>query len=155
LQKSISEEKKMQYPSLASVWHLPGINFVECPIRASIGALEKKWTLLVLRDIGIFGVDRFNRILDFTPGLTPRVLAMRLKELEKEGYIRCIEKEKPPMVVVRWALTEKGRDVLPILLQYAAFGSKWLADVVFEDKTPRKPNELFMPKAMKVIRGDN
>src|SRR5918992_2532861 len=61
----------MQYPTLESEWHLPGINFVECPIRVSLGVLGKKWTLLVLRDIGIFGVDRFNRILDFTPGLTP------------------------------------------------------------------------------------
>jgi DNA-binding HxlR family transcriptional regulator len=34
----------------------------------------------------------------------------RLKELEKEGFIQVIEKEKPPMLVVRWALTEKGRD---------------------------------------------
>jgi len=109
----------------------------------------------VLRDIGILGVDRFNRILDSIPGLTPRVLSMRLKELEKEGFIKCIEKEKPPMVVVRWALTEKGRDILPILLQYTAFGSKWHADVVFEDKTPRKLNEVFGPKAMKIIQGHN
>jgi DNA-binding HxlR family transcriptional regulator len=156
LQKSISkEEEAKQYPTLQSEWLLPGVNFAQCPIKSSLGVLGKKWTLLVLRDIGILGVDRFNRILDSTPGLTPRVLSMRLKELEKEGFIKCIEKEKPPMVVVRWALTEKGRDILPILLQYTAFGSKWHADVVFEDKTPRKPNELFRPKAMKIIQGHN
>jgi len=38
------------------------------------------------------------------------------------------------------------------LLQVTAFGSKWHADVVFEDKTPRTPDELFQPKAMKVMR---
>jgi DNA-binding HxlR family transcriptional regulator len=156
LRKSISkEEEAKQYPTLQSEWLLPGVNFAQCPIKTSLGVLGKKWTLLVLRDIGILGVDRFNRILDSIPGLTPRVLSMRLKELEKEGFIKCIEKEKPPMVVVRWALTEKGRDILPILLQYTAFGSKWHADVVFEDKTPRKPNELFRPKAMKIIQGHN
>lgn len=112
-----------QYPTLISEWLLPGVNFAQCPIRASLGVLGKKWALLVLRDIGILGVDRFNRILDSSPGLTPRVLSMRLRELEKEGFIECIEKEKSPMVV-RWALTEKGRDILPILLQYTAFGSK-------------------------------
>ena len=48
---------------------------------------------------------------------------MRLKELEKDGFIQCIEMEKPPMVVVRWALTEKGRDILPNLFQYI---SCWL-----------------------------
>ena len=55
-------------------------------------------------------------------------------------------------MIVRWTLTEKGRDALPILLQFTAFGSKWHADVVFEDKTPRTPDELFQPKAMKVMR---
>jgi DNA-binding HxlR family transcriptional regulator len=153
LQKSISEEEK-QYPSLVSEWLLPGVNFAQCPIRASLGVLGKKWTLLVLRDIGILGIDRFNRILDSLSGLTPRVLSMRLKELEKEGFIECIEKEKSPMVV-RWTLTEKGRDILPILLQYTAFGSKWHADVVFEDRTPRKLNELFRPKAIKIIQGND
>ena len=159
MQKSISEEEKeeeeKQYPTLKSEWLLPGVNFAQCPIKTSLGVLGKKWTLLVLRDIGILGVDRFNRILDSTPGLTPRVLSMRLRELEKEGFIKCIEKEKPPMVVVRWALTEKGRDILPILLQYTAFGSKWYADVVFEDKTPRKLDELFRPEAIKIIQGHN
>jgi DNA-binding HxlR family transcriptional regulator len=156
LRKSISkEEEAKQYPTLQSEWLLPGVNFAQCPIKTSLGVLGKKWTLLVLRDIGILGVDRFNRILDSIPGLTPRVLSMRLKELEKEGFIKCIEKEKPPMVVVRWALTEKGRDILPILLQYTAFGSKWHADVVFEDKTPRKLNEVFGPKAMKIIQRHN
>ena len=153
MQKSISEEEK-QYPTLISEWLLPGVNFAQCPIRASLGVLGKKWALLVLRDIGILGVDRFNRILDSSPGLTPGVLSMRLRELEKEGFIECIEKEKSPMVV-RWALTEKGRDILPILLQYTAFGSKWHADVVFEDRTPRKLNEVFRPKAIKIIQGQN
>jgi DNA-binding HxlR family transcriptional regulator len=154
LQKSISEEvkKKNQYPTIISEWLLPEVKFAQCPIKTSLGVLGKKWTLLVLRDIGFSGVDRFNRLLDSIPGLTPRVLSKRLKELEKEGFIECIEKEKPPMVVVRWALTEKGRDVLPILMLITAFGSKWHADVVFKDKTPRTPDELFQPRAMIKIR---
>ena len=127
------------------------MKFAQCPIKTSLGVLGKKWAMLVLRDIGLLGVDRFNRLLDSIPGLTPRVLSMRLKELEKEGFIKCVENGKSPMIV-RWKLTEKGRDVLPILLQFTAFGSKWYSDVVFEDKNPRKPDELFQPKAMKVMR---
>jgi DNA-binding HxlR family transcriptional regulator len=134
-----------------SEWLLPEVKFAQCPIKTSLGILGKKWAMLVLRDIGILGVDRFNRLLASIPGLTPRVLSMRLKELEKEGFIKCIEKGNSSMSV-RWTLTEKGRDALPILLQFTAFGSKWHADVVFEDKTPRTPDELFQPKAMKVMR---
>src|SRR5918999_2585422 len=148
LQKSLSQEKL--YPTM-SQWLLPKVKFAQCPIKSSLGVLGKKWTMLVMRDIGILGVDRFNLLLHSIHGLTPRVLSMRLKELEKEGFIQCIEKGKSP-IIVRWTLTEKGRDALPILLQFTAFGSKWHADVVFEDKTPRTPDELFQPKAMKVMR---
>ncbi|MDQ3853746.1 MAG: hypothetical protein M3299_13030 [Thermoproteota archaeon] len=35
---------------------------------------------------------------------------------------------------------------------FTAFGSKWHGDLVFEDKTPIKPDELFQPKAMKVMQ---
>ena len=148
MQNSLSQDR--QYPTI-SEWLLPGAKFAQCPIRTSLGILGKKWAMLLLRDIGILGVNRFNRLLDSIPGLTPRVLSMRLKELEKEGFIRCAEKGKSPMIV-RWTITEKGRDVIPILLQFTAFGSKWHADVVFKDKNPRKPKELFQSKAMKVMQ---
>jgi DNA-binding HxlR family transcriptional regulator len=127
------------------------VKFAQCPIRTSLAVLGKKWSMLILRDIAILGVDRFNRLLDSISGLTPRVLSMRLKELEKEGFIKCVEKGKSPMIV-RWTITEKGRDIIPILLQFTAFGSKWYADIVFEDKNPRKPDELFQPKAIKAIQ---
>ena len=135
-----------------SEWLLPGVKFAQCPIKTTLGILGKKWTMLVMRDIGILGVDRFNRLLHSIPGLTPRVLSMRLKELEKEGFIQRIKEGKKSPMVVRWILTEKGRDALPILLQFTTFGSKWHADVVFEDKIPRRPDELFQPKAIKLVR---
>jgi DNA-binding HxlR family transcriptional regulator len=128
------------------------VKFAQCPIKTSLGVLGKKWTMLILRDIGILGVDRFNQLLNSIPNLTPRVLSMRLKELEKEGFIQCMREGKKSHLVVRWTLTEKGRDALPILLQLTVFGSKWHADLVFEDKNPRTPNELFQPKAMQVMR---
>jgi DNA-binding HxlR family transcriptional regulator len=148
LQKSLSVDEL--YPR-KSEWLLPEVKFAQCPIKTSLGVLGKKWTMLVLRDIGFLGVDRFSQLLHSIHGLTPRVLSMRLKELEDEGFIERIENGKSPMIV-RWTLTEKGRDALPILMLFTAFGSKWHADVVFEDKTPRALSELYQPKAMKIIR---
>ena len=77
------------------------MEFVECPIKSTLGVLGKKWTMLILRDIGFRGIDRFNRLLESVPGLTPRVLSKRLKELEKEWFIECIEYQKSPRVVRR------------------------------------------------------
>jgi DNA-binding HxlR family transcriptional regulator len=131
----------------------PQVKFVNCPIRTSLGILGKKWTILIIRDIGVRKINRFNRILESIPGFTPRVLSMRLKELEKEGLIECIEKKKSPVpMMVLWRLTDKGKDTLPILMQMVAFSSKWYADVIFEDKKPRRCSEIFpQPEARKII----
>jgi DNA-binding HxlR family transcriptional regulator len=62
-------------------------------------------------------------------------------------------KKRSPMII-QWRLTEKGKDTLPILMQLVAFGSKWYSDVVFEDKVPRKLNEVFpYPRAREIIMG--
>jgi len=132
---------------------LPNYSFAHCPIQTSLGVLGKKWTLLILRDIGLLKIDRFNRILETLPGLPRKVLSTRLRELVKEGYIQCSERKKSPMVV-RWTMTPKGRDTLPILMRFIAFGSRWYPDVVFQDKTPRTLSELFtVPEARELIKG--
>ena len=120
----------------------PQVKILNCPIRTTLGVLGKKWTMLIIRDIGFLKINRFNRILESIPGLTPRVLSMRLRELEKEGMIKC-KQIKGEQVIIIWSLTDKGKDILPILLMLTAFGSKWYADHVFEDKKPRKLDEVF------------
>ena len=129
---------------------LPQVKFVQCPIKTSLGVLGKKWTLLILRDIGFLKIVRFNRILESIPGLTPRVLSMRLRELEDEGFIECVGGKRHPIMVV-WRLTEKGRDTMPILIQLTAFGAKCHADVFFEDKKPKTVGEIFPQSATRRI----
>jgi DNA-binding HxlR family transcriptional regulator len=132
---------------------IPQVSFIKCPIKTSLGVLGKKWTMLIIRDIGVYKITRFNRLLESIPGLTPRVLSMRLNELEKEGFIECAEEKRSPMIV-RWRLTDKGKDTLPILMQLVAFGSKWYSDVIFEDKMPRELTDIFPhPKAREIIMG--
>src|ERR671927_1926199 len=98
--------------------------------------------MLIIRDIGVYKITRFNRLLESITGITPRVLSMRLNELEKKGFIERAEEKRSPMIV-QWRLTEKGKDTLPILMQLVAFGSKWYSDVVFEDSIPRRLTDIF------------
>jgi len=121
---------------------LPSVSFQNCPIRTSLGVLGKKWTLLVLRDIALLKIQRFNQILRSLPGLTPRVLIMRLNELEETGLIEPIIIQRRPKLV-RWVMTQKGRDTVPILMTFISYGAKWYPEVVFEDKHPRTVRELF------------
>ncbi len=116
------------------------VEFVGCPVKASLGVLGRKWALLVLRNIALYRAHRFNEMLRITPGLTKRVLAMRLRELESGGYIRAAERGRN---YTKWGLTEKGEDALPILMTLVRFGSKWHADTVFADKRPRTLSDVF------------
>ncbi len=123
---------------------LPKVEIENCPIAESLGVLGKKWTLLIIRDIGWQRADRFNSLLRTIPGLTPRVLSMRLRELEREGILTRV-KEHRSSRLVHWTLTEKGQYVMPVLMRLTAYGSRWLPDRVFEDEKPRTLEDVYSP----------
>jgi DNA-binding HxlR family transcriptional regulator len=126
------------------------VEFAACPVKASLDVLGHKWALLVLRNIGLYRAQRFNDMLRITPGLTKRVLAMRLRELEREGFIHAAERGPH---YTRWALTEKGEDALPILMALVRFGSKWYANEVFADKRARSLGDVFRSSYIREILG--
>src|SRR5437667_133602 len=121
---------------------VPVVPFKNCPIATSLGVLGRKWSLLIIRDIGWKRADRFNGLLRSIPGLTPRMLALRLGELEDADMIRKVEEHHSPKLV-RWALTKKGEDIMPVLMRLVAFGSQWFPERVFEDAQPRSLAELY------------
>jgi DNA-binding HxlR family transcriptional regulator len=125
---------------------VPQAPVVSCPIEASLGLLGRKWSLLVLRDVAMRKKERFGELTKSLPGISPRILSRRLRELESEGLLsRTVERNSPE--VIRWKVTPKGWDALPILFSYVAFGSKWYPDKVFADGQPRSLKEQY-PSAM-------
>jgi DNA-binding HxlR family transcriptional regulator len=84
-----------------------------------------KWTLLLIRDLAE-GRSRFCELERSLEGISPRTLSLRLRALEDEGVLeRHTFPEVPPRV--EYALTEKGRDLLPIVEDMRAYGERWLA----------------------------
>lgn len=121
---------------------LPQIPFEACPIRASLGVLGRKWACLVLRDVAFFGDMSFTRLLRNNPGMTPRVLSMRLRELQGEGLIERRVGSPSPRDI-RYRLTAQGRDAIPVLTALIQYGMRHHADRVFEDHHPRALSEVF------------
>ncbi|OLB69654.1 hypothetical protein AUI06_08520 [archaeon 13_2_20CM_2_52_21] len=111
--------------------------FAARPIKPDLGVLGRKWALLILADVGLRGVDRFSGLLRSNPQLNSRILSRRLRELEETGMIRRIEKKRAPGPV-RWAMTEKGIDILPAIIRLMAFGARWHADNPFHGNPPRR-----------------
>ena len=130
------------------------VEFADCPVETSLDILGKKWAMSIVRDVGFYGIDRFNMLLKSLPGIPSKVLATRLKQLEEDGFlIRNVERAVPPRVV-HWALTEKGVDAARVGMMMAAFSCKWNADKVFDDKRPRKMHEIYNREGMELLMKD-
>lgn len=68
--------------------------------------IGSKWTLLILNSL-LNGTKRFGELQKELGNINPKTLSKRLKELEKEGYIKKkVFAEVPPHV--EYTLTPKG-----------------------------------------------
>jgi DNA-binding HxlR family transcriptional regulator len=90
----------------------------DTPLGLRIGVLGKKWTLLILRHVAAEGRPSFSHLLRSHPQLSRRILSMRLKELQREGYLEKIITHGNPRRTA-YVLTDKGRDALPILYAFS------------------------------------
>ncbi len=116
------------------------VEFLSCPVQASLKVLGREWAFLVLTSIALFRANRFNDMVRAMPGLSKRLLSMRLAELERAGFIVRAEHRRG---FVRWELTANGADVVPILLTMVQFGAKWYADELFDNRAPHSLAEIF------------
>ena len=95
-----------------------------CPVCRTAEIVCGKWTLLIIRDLAE-GRSRFCELERSLAGISPRTLSLRLRALEEEGVVeRHTFPEVPPRV--EYALTEKGRALLPIVEDMRTYGRRWL-----------------------------
>ncbi|MDQ3241345.1 MAG: helix-turn-helix domain-containing protein [Thermoleophilaceae bacterium] len=96
-----------------------------CPVCATADLVCGKWTILILRDLAE-GSCRFCELERSLAGISPRTLSLRLRALEEEGVVtRETFAEVPPRV--EYALTEKGRALMPLVEDMRAYGREWLS----------------------------
>jgi DNA-binding HxlR family transcriptional regulator len=92
-----------------------------CGIARSLDVIGERWALLVVREL-VLGPKRFTDLRTGLPRLSSEVLAQRLRELEDAGVVR--RRTLPPPVAARvYELTDRGRDLEPVLLALGRWGS--------------------------------
>jgi len=121
---------------------LPKVEIQDCPIATSLRILGRKWTLTILRDIAFFPKAGFALIRKRNPGLRPRVLSTRLRELAREDLVRRVALPEDPRHPY-YELTAKGLEVWPILAALFQFGIQHHAPRVFADARPRDLGEVY------------
>lgn len=99
---------------------------IENRVGCIAGAMEiigNKWTALILRDLTT-GPKRFTELEKSVGGVNPRTLSQRLEDLQTHDIIvKQSFAEVPPRC--EYTLTEKGRDLIPVLEQMANWGDKY------------------------------
>jgi len=102
-----------------------------CPVCRTAEVVCGKWTLLLIRDLAD-GSSRFCELERSLEGISPRTLSLRLRALEEEGIVeRHTYPEVPPRV--EYALTTKGKALVPLIDDMRRYGTRWL---LAEDAEP-------------------
>ena len=95
----------------------------DCPINFALEMVGDPWSLLIIRDIVYFGKSTYGEFLASEEGIATNILAQRLAHLEHQGILvkKPHETEKRKE---RYVLTEKGLDLIPILVEMANWSAE-------------------------------
>lgn len=91
-----------------------------CGITKTLEVIGGKWTILIVRDL-LKGPCRFSELENSLEGISPRTLALRLKELEQDGILQrdCTAGPAHPVYI----LTAKGRSLSAIIDRMRDWGN--------------------------------
>jgi DNA-binding HxlR family transcriptional regulator len=94
-----------------------------CPVEAVAEIIGRKWVSLIIRDLAN-GSKRFGQ-LEHSVRVSPRILSMRLQELETDGLItRQVFAEVPPRT--EYTLTDRGQLLVPLIDTMRTIGKNFV-----------------------------
>lgn len=94
------------------------------PFEYAVSLVSGKWKLSILFEIGVEGCMRFGRLRRSIHGITEKVLAEQLRQLENSGLI--LRREYPGEAVprVEYSLTAAGLDFVPVIMEMCRWGKR-------------------------------
>jgi len=112
----------------------------QCSIAAALETVGERWSFLILR--GAFnGLQHFEEFQS-TLGIARNILSNRLARMVERDILRR-EPDPSDRRRVAYHLTDKGLDLLPVLLSLREWGEKWIAkgpsNPVLVDRATRRP----------------
>lgn len=91
-----------------------------CPVRRTAEIVGYRWTTLIVRDL-LGGKKRYSELLRSISGISPRILAERLKQLEAAGLVERTAFPTIPLTT-EYELTPLGIQIRPVIDAMALFG---------------------------------
>jgi DNA-binding HxlR family transcriptional regulator len=103
-----------------------------CAAAHALDLVGERWALLVVREL-LLGPKRFTDLRAGLPGVSPNVLAQRLRELERAGVVRR-GKLPPPAASRVYELTDWGLELEPVIVRLGRWGAR----------SPSKPRDAAL-----------
>ena len=97
---------------------------LNCSVAQTLDVVGEWWTLLVVRNL-MFGQRRFEAIQSDL-GIARNILSDRLGTLVAHGVVDRVKYQDHPERF-EYRLTDKGRDLFPVIAALMAWGDKWAA----------------------------
>jgi len=95
----------------------------ECPIAFGLDFFGDKWSLLIVRDIAMYGRHYYGEFEGAGEGIATNILANRLKKLTEDGIIEKIRDPEHGSKRI-YQLTQKGVDLLPVIVEIIVWSAK-------------------------------
>ncbi len=96
-----------------------------CPVEAAARIIGRKWTLQIVHRLLNASNKRFCELQEELGGVNPGTLSSRLKMLEDEGLVMREQVSSIPPHV-EYSLTDKGRELAPVLAEIAKWSQRWI-----------------------------
>src|SRR5258706_12765264 len=99
----------------------------KCPISYTMDVFGDKWTMLIIRDLLLYGKDSFSEFLCSDEKIATNILGDRLNVLLQEGFVK---KHTAPTNKSKllYRPTEKAIEIIPILSEITLWAEKYNPD---------------------------
>ena len=94
-----------------------------CPISFTMNMLGDRWSLLIIRDMMLFGRRRYSEFLASGEGISTNILADRLKQMQQLDLVEKFNDPSNRKASV-YLLTDKGLRLFPVLLEVIRWGQQ-------------------------------
>ncbi|MGJ8559063.1 MAG: winged helix-turn-helix transcriptional regulator [Litorimonas sp.] len=118
-----------------------------CPINFVLETFGDKWTLLIIRDLMFKGKQTFGEFAESDESISTNILTDRLRRLEAHEIVeKSVSPDNRSKLI--YALTPKGKDLLPIMLEITA----WSARHDEKTNTPHTFMDMFHADKERLMR---
>lgn len=109
------------------------------PVRDALDVINGKWKLPIIISVGV-GNERFTDIQESIPGITPKVLAKELKQLEQNELIKRVVTNDYPVKIL-YKSVPYSDTLTPIIYALKDWGERHRKRIVQTHKRTMKSNK--------------